>query len=207
MMAKARWIIVGFAAIILAVLAFGAFVWARYGSASGLEYLTGYVIEKSLSVDNIFVFVVIFGSLGIPALYQHRVLFWGIVSALVLRGAMIAGGAEELCVTEVAVFDTLFATSVRNDAAGTTPRPFDAARDGLVLGEGARLAIAGVVLGSLAAWTLARALTAVVYEVTIGDPLIWLGVATIVAATTLAACWSPARRAARVDPVELLRDA
>ena len=51
--------------------------------------------------------------------------------------AMIAGGAEELCVTEVAVFDTLFATSVRNDAGGTTPRPFDAERDGLVLGEGA----------------------------------------------------------------------
>ena len=51
--------------------------------------------------------------------------------------AMIAGGAEELCVTEVAVFDTLFATSARNDAADSTPRPFDAARDGLVLGEGA----------------------------------------------------------------------
>jgi 3-oxoacyl-[acyl-carrier-protein] synthase II len=51
--------------------------------------------------------------------------------------AMIAGGAEELCVTEVAVFDTLFATSARNDAAESTPRPFDAARDGLVLGEGA----------------------------------------------------------------------
>jgi len=51
--------------------------------------------------------------------------------------AMIAGGAEELCVTEAAVFDTLFATSVRNDAAETTPRPFDVDRDGLVLGEGA----------------------------------------------------------------------
>jgi 3-oxoacyl-[acyl-carrier-protein] synthase II len=51
--------------------------------------------------------------------------------------AMIAGGAEELCVTEAAVFDTLFATSVRNDAADTTPRPFDAERDGLVIGEGA----------------------------------------------------------------------
>ncbi len=51
--------------------------------------------------------------------------------------AMVAGGAEELCATEAAVFDTLFATSTRNDAAGTTPRPFDGARDGLVIGEGA----------------------------------------------------------------------
>jgi 3-oxoacyl-[acyl-carrier-protein] synthase II len=51
--------------------------------------------------------------------------------------AMIAGGAEELCATEAAVFDTLFATSVRNDAPGTTPRPFDVNRDGLVIGEGA----------------------------------------------------------------------
>ena len=77
-------------------LAFGGYVWARHGATPGLEYLTGYVIEKSLSVDNIFVFVVIFGALGIPALYQHRVLFWGILSALVLRGAMIAGGAALL---------------------------------------------------------------------------------------------------------------
>jgi 3-oxoacyl-[acyl-carrier-protein] synthase II len=51
--------------------------------------------------------------------------------------AMVAGGAEELCATDAAVFDTLFATSVRNDAADTTPRPFDAERDGLVIGEGA----------------------------------------------------------------------
>jgi tellurite resistance protein TerC len=85
---SALWITLG--------LAFGGFVWARYGAGSGLEYLTGYVIEKSLSVDNIFVFVVIFGSLGIPAIYQHRVLFWGIVTALVLRGVMIAGGAALL---------------------------------------------------------------------------------------------------------------
>jgi len=74
-------------------LAFGWLVWARYGSEMGLAYLTGYVIEKSLSVDNIFVFVVIFGALGIPVKYQRRVLLWGILSALVLRGAMIAGGA------------------------------------------------------------------------------------------------------------------
>jgi tellurite resistance protein TerC len=77
-------------------LAFGGYVWARHGADAGVEYLTGYVIEKSLSVDNIFVFVIIFGALGIPALYQHRVLFWGILSALVLRGAMILAGAALL---------------------------------------------------------------------------------------------------------------
>ena len=75
--------------------------------------------------------------------------------------AMIAGGAEELCVTEVAVFDTLFATSVRNDAAGTTPRPFDAERDGLVLGEGAGTLI-------LEEWDHARARGAKIYAEVVG---------------------------------------
>jgi tellurite resistance protein TerC len=77
-------------------LAFGGYVWMRFGAETGLEYYTGYVIEKSLSVDNVFVFVVIFGALGIPPIYQHRVLFWGILSALVLRGAMIAAGSALL---------------------------------------------------------------------------------------------------------------
>ena len=77
-------------------LAFGGYVWYRHGSELGLQYLTGYVIEKSLSVDNIFVFVVIFGALGIPPIYQHRVLFWGILSALLMRGAMIGAGAALL---------------------------------------------------------------------------------------------------------------
>jgi 3-oxoacyl-[acyl-carrier-protein] synthase II len=75
--------------------------------------------------------------------------------------AMIAGGAEELCVTEVAVFDTLFATSVRNDAAETTPRPFDAARDGLVLGEGAGTLI-------LEEWDHARSRGAQIYAEVVG---------------------------------------
>src|SRR6266568_4801703 len=70
-------------------LAFSGLVWTTSGPRSGVEFLTGYVIEKSLSVDNIFVFVVLFGALGIPPLYQHRVLFWGILSALVLRGAFL----------------------------------------------------------------------------------------------------------------------
>jgi tellurite resistance protein TerC len=77
-------------------LAFGGWVWARSGADAALEYLAGYVIEKSLSVDNLFVFVVVFGALGIPAAYQHRVLFWGILSALALRAALIGAGAALL---------------------------------------------------------------------------------------------------------------
>jgi tellurite resistance protein TerC len=63
------------------------------GHAATVKYLTGYVIEKSLSVDNIFVIALIFAYFGVPAMYQHRVLFWGIVGALVMRGAMIGIGA------------------------------------------------------------------------------------------------------------------
>jgi tellurite resistance protein TerC len=77
-------------------LVFGAGVWWKFGPERGIEFLTGYLIEKSLSVDNIFVFVVIFGSLGIPRIYQHRVLFWGILFALVLRAAMIFAGTAML---------------------------------------------------------------------------------------------------------------
>ena len=60
---------------------------------AALAFFTGYIIEKSLSVDNIFVFVLIFGYFAVPAAYQHRVLFWGILGALVMRGALIAVGA------------------------------------------------------------------------------------------------------------------
>src|SRR5262249_47662732 len=77
-------------------LAFGAGVWWAWGSERGLEFLTGWLIEKSLPVDNLFVFAIVFGSLGIPAVHQHRVLFWGILSALVLRALMIFAGAAML---------------------------------------------------------------------------------------------------------------
>ncbi|WP_322495181.1 TerC family protein [Chloroflexus sp.] len=62
-------------------------------SDAGLAFLTGYLIEKALSVDNIFVFVLIFSYFAVPAKYQHRVLFWGIIGALVMRGSMILAGA------------------------------------------------------------------------------------------------------------------
>ncbi|MFN8422987.1 MAG: TerC family protein [Anaerolineae bacterium] len=78
---------------IVLALAFGGGIYAWQGREVGLQFITGYLIEKSLSIDNIFVFVLIFGALGVPAMYQHRVLFWGIVTALVMRGAMIAAGS------------------------------------------------------------------------------------------------------------------
>src|SRR3990172_674819 len=64
------------------------------GSTATEKYLTGYIVEKSLSVDNVFVIAMIFGFLAVPPLYQHRVLFWGILGALVLRGTMIVVGAR-----------------------------------------------------------------------------------------------------------------
>jgi tellurite resistance protein TerC len=72
------------------------FAWGVYhvrGAEVGLEFLTGYLIEKALSVDNIFVFVLIFSYFNVPLKYQHRVLFWGILGALVMRGTMIGAGA------------------------------------------------------------------------------------------------------------------
>jgi len=64
------------------------------GWSATVKYLTGYLVEKSLAVDNIFVIAMLFGFFAVPAMYQHRVLFWGIVGALVMRGAMIAVGAQ-----------------------------------------------------------------------------------------------------------------
>ena len=77
-------------------LAFGVVVYFWLGAQAGGEYLAGYLIEKSLSVDNIFVFALIFTYFGVPSKYQHRVLFWGILGALVFRALFIAGGAALL---------------------------------------------------------------------------------------------------------------
>ena len=70
-------------------LAFNLLVWKSKGDEAGLDFLTGYIIEYSLSVDNIFVFVLIFNYFRVPPISQHRVLVWGIVGALVMRGVMI----------------------------------------------------------------------------------------------------------------------
>jgi tellurite resistance protein TerC len=74
-------------------LLFNAGIWHFSGSQKALEFFTGYVIEKSLSVDNVFVFAMLFSYFAVPPLYQHKVLFWGILGALVMRAAMIALGA------------------------------------------------------------------------------------------------------------------
>jgi tellurite resistance protein TerC len=74
-------------------LCFAFAIYQTLGKESGLEFLTGYLIEYALSVDNIFVFVLIFSYFNVPEKYQHRVLFWGIIGALVLRGVMIVAGS------------------------------------------------------------------------------------------------------------------
>lgn len=77
---------------IMLALAFNLFIYFWLGSKSALEFLTGYLIEKSLSVDNLFVFLMLFSYFRVPAQYQHKVLFWGILGALVLRLAFILVG-------------------------------------------------------------------------------------------------------------------
>ena len=74
-------------------LMFGVWVWWYLGAQSGMAYFTGFMIEKSLSMDNVFVIALIFGFFAIPRQYQHRVLFWGILGVIVLRAIMIGLGA------------------------------------------------------------------------------------------------------------------
>lgn len=78
---------------IVLALCFCGGVYSIRGGQPALEFLTGYLIEKALSVDNIFVFVLIFSYFQVPAEHQHRILFWGVLGALLMRGAMIAAGA------------------------------------------------------------------------------------------------------------------
>ncbi|QIG41366.1 TerC family protein [Nocardioides anomalus] len=84
-------------------LAFGLYVWSQHGGERGVEYYTGYLVEKSLSVDNLFVFMLLLAAFAVPAALQQRVLLYGIVGALVLRGIFIALGAAAL-----SAFDWVF---------------------------------------------------------------------------------------------------
>jgi tellurite resistance protein TerC len=82
-----------YAGYVTIAVAFGVWVWWARGSQSGLEFFTGYLIEQSLAMDNIFVIATIFGLLGIPRQYQHRVLFWGILGVIFFRAILIGVGA------------------------------------------------------------------------------------------------------------------
>ena len=84
-------------------LLFGVYVWSDFGSERGIEYLTGYLVEKSLSVDNLFVFILLLTAFAVPRELQQRVLLYGIIGALVLRGIFIALGAAAL-----SAFDWMF---------------------------------------------------------------------------------------------------
>jgi tellurite resistance protein TerC len=85
-------------------IAFNIGVYVVQGGDRGLEWTAGYLIEKSLSVDNVFVFLLIFSMFGVPAQYQHRVLFWGIVGALIMRAILIVAGAALLDLFHYAIY-------------------------------------------------------------------------------------------------------
>jgi tellurite resistance protein TerC len=115
---------VGWSAFYVAIpLGFGVWVWSTYGQQRGLEYYTGYLVEKSLSVDNLFVFIILLTGFAVPRPLQQRVLLIGVAGALVLRGIFIALGAELIVSFSWAflVFGgILLATAVKvyRDAAG-----------------------------------------------------------------------------------------
>lgn len=86
---ESLWMSAGYITI---ALLFGGWIWWEMGAESGINYMTGFFVEKTLALDNIFVISLIFAYFAIPQIYQHRVLFWGILGVIVLRGIMIALG-------------------------------------------------------------------------------------------------------------------
>jgi tellurite resistance protein TerC len=97
-------------------MAFGGWIWLERGPESGMAYLTGFFVEWSLSLDNVFAISMIFTYFAVPRMYQHRVLFWGIVGVVVMRGVMIAAGAALVAQFQwiLYVFGAfLFATGVK----------------------------------------------------------------------------------------------
>ena len=119
------WLSAGYIAV---ALAFGGWVWWRFGEDSGIEYLTGFLIEKSLAMDNVFVIATIFAYFAIPRHLQHRVLFWGILGVIVLRAVMIGAGAALVAEIDwiLYVFGAfLLATGVKMLVAGGDPPPVE----------------------------------------------------------------------------------
>ncbi len=105
-------------------LLFGGWIWYELGQGKAVEYFTGFIVEKTLSIDNVFVIAMLFSFFHIPRLYQHRVLFWGILGAVVLRGVMIGFGAAlvsrfEWVLYVFAVF--LIGTGIKMLLAGDKP--------------------------------------------------------------------------------------
>lgn len=105
-------------------LAFNVLIFFTLGAQSGLEFFAGYIVEKALSVDNLFVFIVVFSFFGVLPKYQHRVLFWGILGAIVLRGLLIGLGAALVERFEWVIYlfglfliFTAFRLATRNEAA------------------------------------------------------------------------------------------
>lgn len=96
----------------------------QQAKATALEFLTGFVVEKSLAIDNIFVFAVVFAYFGIPKIYQHRVLFWGIIGALVFRAIFVAMGSVLMKYEAVVIFfgALLLLTGIKMFFAGTAPQ-------------------------------------------------------------------------------------
>jgi tellurite resistance protein TerC len=119
---SAVWIAIG--------LGFGGLVWAWAGGATAQAYLAGYLIEKSLSVDNIFLFAAIFAAFAIPARYQHRVLMFGIIGALVMRAAFIAAGITllEAIHPVIYVFGAVLLLAAFNMLRGGTHAPPEQSR-------------------------------------------------------------------------------
>ena len=108
--------------------AFTAWMGLQFGGAAAVEFGTAYLIEKSLSVDNLFVFLIIFGTLKIPQTEQHRVLFWGIFGALVTRGLFIAAGSAMLAAWHGVLY--VMGAFLLVTAARTLRSPPDAASEG-----------------------------------------------------------------------------
>jgi tellurite resistance protein TerC len=119
---SAVWVIIG--------LGFAGLVWAWAGGGTAQAYLAGYLIEKSLSVDNIFLFAAIFSAFAIPARYQHRVLMFGIIGALLMRGAFIAAGISLLEAVHpvIYVFGAVLLLAAFNMLRGGTRAPPDQSR-------------------------------------------------------------------------------
>ena len=93
---KAKEALLGTAAYVLLAFVFGGVIYFFLGSNQAFTYFTGYIVELSLSMDNLFVFILIFTSFCVPAEYQHRVLFWGIIGAMAMRAAFILAGVAVL---------------------------------------------------------------------------------------------------------------